>query len=79
MLLCDGAQWRERAASCIGEEDIDLRVLLLDGIVEPVDVGEVRHVASDACDTAADRLHRCVQRVLPATRDARVNGLRPIS
>ena len=42
VLLGDGAEREQVAAAGIGEEDVDLRVLLPDGVVEPVDVGEVR-------------------------------------
>ncbi len=69
MILGDRAQCCEFAAAGIGEHHVDLRVPLLDRIVEPIDIGQIGHVAAHAGHPAADLLQRRVERFLAAAGD----------
>lgn len=69
MVLGDLAEGDHFAAARIGEQHIDLCVLLLDGVIKPVDIGEISHVAPHRSDPAADLLHGGIQCLLPAAGD----------
>ena len=69
MRLGDGAEGQHLAPARIGEEDVDASLLLLDGGVEPIEVGELRHVALDGHRAVADLLHCLIELGLTPARD----------
>ena len=69
MVFGDRAERGETAASGIGEKDVDLRVALLDRVIQPVEIGEAGGVALDADNVALELLQCLVERLLPATGD----------
>ena len=66
MFFGDRPEGREFTAAGIGEDDIDVASLLLDGCVQAVEVGEFGHVALDSGDVLANRLDRLVEFSLAA-------------
>ena len=76
MRLGDRAEGKHVAATRIREKNIDRGMLLLAGVVKPVDVGEVGHVGAHAGDPAADLLHRTVQHVLAPPGDEHRSAFR---
>ena len=69
MLLRDRAERHELPIAGICKNDVDVCVLLLDGVVELVDVAEIGHVAAHAGYPAVDLFQRRVERVLPTAGD----------
>jgi hypothetical protein len=67
--LGDGAERHHLAAARIGEEHVDASLLLLDGCVEPIEIGKLRHVALDGHGAVADLLHRLIELGLTPARD----------
>jgi len=52
----DRAEWGEFAEPGVGEENIDAALLLPDGGVEAIQIGEIGDVALDGGDVFADEL-----------------------
>jgi hypothetical protein len=75
VLLSDRAQGQHVATAGVGEQGIDLGVALLHGVVEAVDVGQLRHVGLHAHRVAADRLDGRVQLGLAAAGDEHARAL----
>ena len=65
----DLADLGQLAPACAGEEDIDLALFLLDGVVQAVEVGETCCVSLHAGDIFADGFDGLIQLVLPAAGD----------
>jgi hypothetical protein len=75
VLLGDLSQWGELAATGVGEQHVHPPVLLLHRCVEPVEIGQVGHVAADPDHPAADLLDRGVQLGLAAAGDDHLGPL----
>jgi hypothetical protein len=58
-----------------GEEDVDLALFTLDGLVEAVEVGEIGGVALHAGDVPADELHGLIELLLTASGDEDICAL----
>ncbi len=69
VLFGDRAQRHHFTATRIGENHVDLRVLLLNSIVKPVDIGQAGHVTAHARHSATDLLQSGVKRLLAAAGD----------
>src|SRR4029453_10203472 len=67
--LGDGAEGQHLAPARIGEEHVDAPLLLLDGGVEAIEVGELRHVALHGHRAVADLLHRLIELALAPACD----------
>jgi hypothetical protein len=67
--LGDGAEREHLPAARIGEEHVDAPLLLLDGGVEPIEIGELGHVTLDGHRAVADLLHRLIELGLAPARD----------
>ena len=65
----------ELALAGAGEEDVDLALFALDGLVEAVEVGEIGGVALHAGDVFADELHGLIELLLAASGDEDVRAL----
>ena len=76
VFLGDGAQRGKFTAARIGEQNVDAALLLLDGGVKAVEVGEIRDVALHTGDVLSDFLHGGVQLGLAAAGDEDVRALR---
>jgi hypothetical protein len=75
VLLGDLSQWGELAATGVGEQYVHSPVLLLHRRVQPVEIGQVGHVAADPDRPAADLLDRGVQVGLAAAGDDHLGPL----
>src|SRR5882762_11399219 len=64
--VCHGSELGDAG---IRKQHIDLAELLRDGLVQPVQVTQFRHVAAHRDQVAADGFYCFVQRLLMATRD----------
>src|SRR5262245_39914894 len=75
MLLGDLPDRGGPAHAGVGEDDVDVPLLLSYGRVEPVEVGQVRDVAPHGRDVPADPLDRPVELGLAAAGDEDVSPL----
>ena len=69
MFLRDRSELQELTSASIGKQYINLRMLLLDRIVKPVDIGEIGRVTLHAGHIATNCLYSGIERFLPATRN----------
>jgi len=70
----DGTKWSEFAATGVGEENVDAALLLLDGGVETIEVGEIGNVALDGGDVFADEFDGGIELGLAAAGDEDVGA-----
>ncbi len=69
MRLRDLCQRGKFSHASVGEKHIDSPFHLADGIVEAIQVGQVRNVSLNAVNVASDYLHGLVQFLLATARD----------
>src|ERR1700733_12637448 len=75
MLFGDGTKRNKFAHAGVGENNIDLALLLSDGLVKTVKVCRFGNVSLHASNVAPDRLHGLVEFLPPTARDENVGAL----
>src|SRR5260370_28883054 len=74
MFLCDCAQRSKTSSSGVGENDIEIPFLFLDGGIEPVQIRQVRDVSLDAKDIPAEAFYGGIKFSLSPAGDDHVSA-----
>ena len=61
--------WPRLRNACIGEEHVNLAVLLPHGIVEPIEIGQIGNVALHGSDVPSNFGDRSIERISAPPRD----------
>src|SRR6267143_1164510 len=75
MLLGDGPKGNKFANAGVGENNIDSRLHVRDGLVETIKVSQLGNVSLNAGNVGADCLHGLVEFFLAAARDEDIRTL----